>query len=216
MAHQTFFNLLPEKQKKIIACAIDEFIAWPYDKTNINRIIENAGIAKGSFYQYFENKDDLYTHCMTSMYEKVFALRRQGSNAYLYDALLNGILQSSAQEDTEFISLLGERNYRFIQSITHAPKQVRSNVILNVTLAISLPFVKKELQEDPRIRPDADLDFYAYLISMSEFIAMEYGVIHMLSLEEMKRYSWDYMRMVYAAIMSEEEILPEDEKRYRR
>ena len=60
MPKQTFFNLLQEKRDRIAELAVDEFSRFPYAQASISRIVERAGIAKGSFYQYFENKLDLY------------------------------------------------------------------------------------------------------------------------------------------------------------
>lgn len=62
MPKQTFFNLPQEKRRKIEDAALDEFAGYGFEGSNMNRIVEAAGIAKGSFYQYFENKKDLYFH----------------------------------------------------------------------------------------------------------------------------------------------------------
>lgn len=40
--------------------AINEFAGTAYEAASISKIVENAGIAKGSYYQYFESKEDLY------------------------------------------------------------------------------------------------------------------------------------------------------------
>lgn len=60
MPKQTFFNLPIEKQERIIDCAADEFAEHGYRTASVSRIVAAAGIAKGSFYQYFEDKEDLY------------------------------------------------------------------------------------------------------------------------------------------------------------
>ncbi|MGX8797462.1 TetR/AcrR family transcriptional regulator [Fusibacter sp. JL298sf-3] len=62
MPKDTFFNLPEEKQQLIMDAAISEFENNPYDQASINRIIAAAGIPKGSFYQYFSDKKDLYKH----------------------------------------------------------------------------------------------------------------------------------------------------------
>ena len=77
MVHQTFLNLPEEKRARILDSAVDEFVRLPYERTSINRIIENAGIPKGSFYQYFDSKDDLYGYCILSIYRQVAQLRQQ-------------------------------------------------------------------------------------------------------------------------------------------
>ena len=64
MPNDTFFNLPDEKRDTIIDIAIDEFADNDYQNASISRIVERAGIAKGSFYQYFEDKQDLYLYLL--------------------------------------------------------------------------------------------------------------------------------------------------------
>lgn len=60
MAKETFFNLEDQKRKIIIESAIEEFSKHTFLEASVNRIVEKAGISKGSLYQYFEDKKDLY------------------------------------------------------------------------------------------------------------------------------------------------------------
>jgi AcrR family transcriptional regulator len=60
----TFFNLPEEKRNLIMQIAIAEFADNDYDSVSISRIVARAGIAKGSFYQYFADKDDLYAYLL--------------------------------------------------------------------------------------------------------------------------------------------------------
>ena len=60
MPLQTFYNLPEEKRQKIIDCAIKEFASNDFESASVSRIVTKVGIAKGSFYQYFRNKSDLY------------------------------------------------------------------------------------------------------------------------------------------------------------
>lgn len=60
MPKPTFLNLPDEKRLRITELAIDEFSSHPYRQASLSRIVARAGIAKGSMYQYFENKLDLY------------------------------------------------------------------------------------------------------------------------------------------------------------
>lgn len=60
MPKPTFFNLDTEKRERIVQLAIEEFASHPFRAASISRIVKNAGIAKGSFYQYFDDKRDLY------------------------------------------------------------------------------------------------------------------------------------------------------------
>lgn len=64
MPKQTFFNLPEKKRKMIIDIALDEFGRQSYSRASLSRIVARAGIAKGSMYQYFEDKKDLFLYLM--------------------------------------------------------------------------------------------------------------------------------------------------------
>ena len=66
MPTNTFFNLPAEKKHKILKAANKEFARVPLEQASIKNIVEDAEIARGSFYQYFENKQDLFDYIMTS------------------------------------------------------------------------------------------------------------------------------------------------------
>lgn len=60
MPKEVFLNLPAEKQQKILAVLETEFKTKPFQKVNVKEIVEKSGIARGSFYQYFENLEDAY------------------------------------------------------------------------------------------------------------------------------------------------------------
>lgn len=64
MPKPTFFNLPDDKRDQILKIAIDEFADNDYASASISRIVARASIAKGSFYQYFADKEDLYGYLL--------------------------------------------------------------------------------------------------------------------------------------------------------
>ena len=62
MPTDTFFRLPEEKRERILAAAREEFSGVKYGDVSINRIIRAAEIPRGSFYQYFTDKDDLFRY----------------------------------------------------------------------------------------------------------------------------------------------------------
>ena len=60
MPKPTFEQLPAAKRQRIIDIAITEFAEHPYAVASVSRIVAQAGIAKGSIYQYFEHKQDFY------------------------------------------------------------------------------------------------------------------------------------------------------------
>lgn len=69
MPKATFLNLPEEKKKKIFKEAIHEFSYKGYEKGNIGEIAKRAGVSKGSMYQYFEDKKELFMYCVKTAYE---------------------------------------------------------------------------------------------------------------------------------------------------
>ncbi len=55
-AEENILNLPNEKRERIENAAIEEFATYTFRDASINRIISSVGIAKGSFYQYFNDK----------------------------------------------------------------------------------------------------------------------------------------------------------------
>lgn len=62
MPKQTFYKLPLEKQERILAAAKREFTHARYEDASINQIIREASIPRGSFYQYFEDKQDIFLY----------------------------------------------------------------------------------------------------------------------------------------------------------
>ena len=66
------FNKLPEEKKKAIRdAAMEECIRVPFEKVSINKIIQNAGISRGSFYTYFEDKRDVVRYIFSDTADKL-------------------------------------------------------------------------------------------------------------------------------------------------
>lgn len=64
MPRLTFFNLPDHKKQTLLDAAIEEFSRVPLQDASIANIVKAADIPRGSFYQYFENKEDLYLYLL--------------------------------------------------------------------------------------------------------------------------------------------------------
>lgn len=59
MIKSTYRNLPETKKQRLLMAAKSEFSRRPYHEASINQIIKDADISRGSFYTYFDSKDDL-------------------------------------------------------------------------------------------------------------------------------------------------------------
>ncbi|RME83965.1 MAG: TetR/AcrR family transcriptional regulator [Caldilineae bacterium] len=193
MPKATFFNLPDEKRAAICRVAVEEFASHPYNKASINRIVKRAGIAKGSFYQYFESKKDLY----------LYILQQAGETklAYLAPVMRN-------QEGHDFFRLLRElyaagirfaREHPLYAEIGRRLLEAKGTPIYREVMGTNVPiatgFFETLLEQAiarGELRQDLDVKMVAYLIAAmnalvveyyTEYIAEDYGE-HMLATVE--------------------------------
>lgn len=104
MPTERFFNLPEEKRLRVQQAAFEELSRVPYDKLSINQIIRKADIPRGSFYQYFEDKEDLLVYMMSSFQECFMeyvkkAMAESNGDIFLgYWSILNQMIQFGEQE----------------------------------------------------------------------------------------------------------------------
>ena len=60
MAKETFHNLSSEKREKILDVLKTVFREKPFHEVTVKEIVEESGIARGSFYQYFDDLQEAY------------------------------------------------------------------------------------------------------------------------------------------------------------
>lgn len=72
MPKETFYRLPDEKRERIMAAAEREFLENSFEAASINRIIKEAAIPRGSFYQYFEDKKDIFLYIVNTHKNEAF------------------------------------------------------------------------------------------------------------------------------------------------
>ena len=65
MCMETFHRLPEEKRTRFLEAAWEEFTRVSFAEASTNQIVQRAGVPRGSFYQYFRDKEDLFAYLMT-------------------------------------------------------------------------------------------------------------------------------------------------------
>lgn len=165
MPNQTFFNLPEKKRNKLTEVAIAEFAAYDYTNASISRIVADAKIAKGSFYQYFQDKKDLYLHLVElASQERINFLRstdppepQKGFFRYL-----RWLLGASAQFDLTHPTLS-----RIVNGAAYSDLPFRDEAVKR-TQEISLEYVKELVSQgiaQGDISSDISPDLAAFVVS---------------------------------------------------
>lgn len=175
MPKDTFLNLPEDKRTLIEDVAIEEFLNYGYDNASINRIVAAASIAKGSFYQYFENKEDLFLH--------LFTVLANAKMEFLSPIMLH-------PEDYSFIQYLEELYRQGIQFTVSYPKAAKLNNLYSKYRDHSImkelmgknqeaanEFFENLLQlaiERGEIRADIDKKLITFLLTQLNYAISEY------------------------------------------
>lgn len=69
--NEKFYSLEPEKRERIINAALKEFARSGYEKASTNEIIKEAQISKGSLFNYFHSKKELYLFLLQYVIELI-------------------------------------------------------------------------------------------------------------------------------------------------
>ena len=164
MPKETFFNLDEEKKQRIIEASINEFSDYSYNEVKLSKIIKAAKIPRGSFYQYFIDKLDLYKY--------VFNLIGESKLEFMKDLLSN-------HDKMPFVTLFEELYKRGVKFALSDPRYVRisknlllsgeeliSEIVgdnLNVAKQYYIDYIETD-KKLGRIRKDIDSELLAELV----------------------------------------------------
>lgn len=81
MPKLTFWNLPDAKRENLVRIALEEFADHDYAAASVSRVVARAGIAKGSLYQYFDDKQDLFLHLVDRAQRTLLEVVEGGSAA---------------------------------------------------------------------------------------------------------------------------------------
>lgn len=135
MPSETFYKLDKNKRDKIIESMKREFSKATFDEASINSIVHNAGISKGSFFQYFESKEEAINYLITIKVEKEIELfkqaikEKQGDLEKVFKFMFDNMREGSCEEDrallTNIFKNLMADKHKFMQ--LHKEKMKTSN-----------------------------------------------------------------------------------------
>jgi TetR/AcrR family transcriptional regulator len=128
--YSKFEALDGEKQQRILNAAMKEFASKGYDHASTNRIVEDAGIAKGLLFHYFKSKKQLFLYLYdrgiayvteevfrgVDLSERDFFRRIQQAQQVkialirVYPDIMNFLKAAYLEESEAVVKELGERN----------------------------------------------------------------------------------------------------------
>ncbi len=200
MPKDTFFNLSKEKKNKIVKAAKIEFTEYPLRKARVSNIIKTASIPRGSFYQYFEDLDDLYYYVIDDVFKKTHDAGLELSNKtndlfefakltfdYDYNSFKNDMRHQFMMNVYDSIAANEEYVYRF--------KKQRTDYIVMVMKKMDLSLIK--------YNDESDLIKIYRMIQELKGIVIRKAIIDKLKKEEAESMFIWYMNVLKHGLQKE-------------
>lgn len=138
MPKDLFFEINEQKKERILKAAVREFSNRKYAEASINQIIKESDISRGSFYQYFEDKDDLYFYIINTVvnetaysFLKKFVASQPENIFSVYEALFHYNLQllSDQKYQAFFKNMYLSLDYRLQQKLKEIFSSIREELL---------------------------------------------------------------------------------------
>lgn len=166
---KTFYNLTQDKRAHIEMMALEEFENKIYEKVSISRIVKNAEIAKGSFYQYFENKLDLASHLIELIAKAEMTYIEKNMLKESDDENFFSWLRRQMEMSIEF-ALTNKQYVNVYRMLTLSNDFTLQSKLMEITSIIGVDFYIKKIEAciaKGDLRKDISPDFLAqYLMTV--------------------------------------------------
>ncbi|MDX1600103.1 MAG: TetR/AcrR family transcriptional regulator [Anaerolineales bacterium] len=165
MPTETFFNLPADKRDRILDLAIKEFAENDYPQASVSRLVERAGIAKGSFYQYFGSKRALFEYLLELAAQEKARFLREALEVEEFGTVFDRLRRMMRQGlEFEFAHPeLAQVGYRAYYAESPLPEQALASV-RRAGQDFFRQLIKRG-QERGEIDPDLDPALLAWLYS---------------------------------------------------
>lgn len=175
MPHQTFFNLPEDKQKRILDVCIHEFAEKTYHKASISQMVKDSNIAKGSFYQYFEDKLDIFKYIISYIGQQKMAyfleVLPQMHEKPFFELLKGFYVAGTAfakdhPELTKIGNFIMKTDDEGLKKAIMADGQKESDDFMKILIMKAV--------ERGEVRSDIEVDFISHMIQAMSLSAVEY------------------------------------------
>ena len=176
---QTFVNLDKDKREIIIQAALEEFSQQSYNAASVNRIVEKSGISKGSLYQYFQDKKDLYLYLLenSSQVKLDFLLARE--QEMVFDDFFQG-LATLMLLGSEF-DLNNPLHSKLLSSAFNGPLVDESLLKMKEMSRQYMVHLLENAKNSGQVRDDVDTDLMVFFVNaltadFAKFVASKAGL----------------------------------------
>lgn len=177
----TFANLPAAKQQAVLQAATREFARQGYSKASMNVVVREAGISKGSLYQYFANKEALFHFVFAEFHQTVKAMVKE--LAWQEDIFL--LFAEVMRAGVRFVDLYPEYFQIYLKVLFDEDVPGRHNLISQVRLFSADYFgpICQAAQERGELRGDMSVGTVIFLFDAAMDRFLQVYTQHQIDLE---------------------------------
>lgn len=198
---KTFENLSDDKQQRVLEAATVEFADHGYHQASVNRIVKRIGIAKGSLFKYFGNKQGLFEYLFShavARFKRPLKAIRDTHSGDLFQRMEKSLLAGVHFIDEHphiyriYLKMLFQENFplreTFLTEIQQASTKYLRRLVEDAKQAGE---IRHDLDTDLTVHHlAATMDSFLQSYAMPDMKSMAYN----FSIEEKARATTDFLR----------------------
>ncbi|MFP4976855.1 TetR/AcrR family transcriptional regulator [Paenibacillus sp. CN-4] len=169
MPKNTFFRLDEARREEIANSAMHLFVDNLYEDITMKMVLDSLSMHPGTFYRYFEDKDDLYCLLVRNVTQKRAAYFKNSNEESIFQFFLAGLFDNVNDIVTE---PLNELEIKLTETLLYIPENILLKIYLNVLKGESFPLIKgtlRRMRVDGYLRPDIDDDLISFMFESMQF-----------------------------------------------
>jgi AcrR family transcriptional regulator len=200
MPRETFFNLSQEKKNKILTAAREEFTDNEFNKSRVSNIIKVADIPRGSFYQYFDDLEDLYFYVIGEMFDSIY---EEGAKTALQT---NDVFEFSLLTfDYDYKAFINDKRHRFMMNVLKSLSEYEEAInhfnektttyIMSILNQMDLSSLRYKTQEEL-------IKMYKFIQDTKRIVIRKSMLEHATVEEAKEEFKW-YLKILKHGIIKE-------------
>ena len=209
MPTKTFFNLNEDKQLAVYNAALRLFAETSFDKVSIQSIVDEAHIPRGSFYQYFTDKEDLFLYLCQEIDRKALLATYQDDMNFMWNMLYLPNPKSRTTEswyclvEDRLKEEMSDEEFHFMLNCPPAPENLQLLSTAGIIPAL-YSLLLRHIRNSGQINTPENEEILAFLMATLDMLCLEYSKLNNCEILEAVPATQKILLAFYHSIQKQE------------
>ncbi|MGV0586826.1 TetR/AcrR family transcriptional regulator [Mycobacteroides chelonae] len=158
-------ELAARRRADLITAATEVFSDIGYTKAGVSEITDRAGLGKGTFYQYFDSKRDIFDAVVDAALERVATLIADSAGSLKTNSFED--LENGARGMMTGLFTMVDEHPHILSTLLGGfqDEEIKQRLLsLSAALESTAAVMLRQIAEDGHIRTDLDFDVVAHIV----------------------------------------------------